>query len=105
MRLSSTQVQGIVKGLLLYLQDHSAQLRLYGSRVDDQLKGGDIDLLLIVSGQQQAKLTGEKHVILTAIKKNIGEQKIDLLIATEGMLTEDPFLQLIYPKSIVLHQF
>jgi len=55
------------------------KLYLFGSRVDDNKKGGDIDLFLeseeAVDMQTQIKF-------LTATYKNITQRKIDLLIKT-----------------------
>jgi uncharacterized protein len=54
----------------------SASVFLFGSRVFDGLKGGDIDLLVL--GERQ--LTGkEKRGIKIAFYKKFGEQKIDIV--------------------------
>ena len=45
MRLTAEQIKGIISAVTTYLQSY-AELRLYGSRVRDDLKGGDIDLLI-----------------------------------------------------------
>ena len=45
MRLSSEQTQKI-RQIVRELVGEKAQVRLFGSRLDDQRKGGDVDLLL-----------------------------------------------------------
>ena len=45
---------------------------------------------------------GQKHLILARMKELIGEQKIDLKIAEVDEIKTDPFLQIIFPKSISL---
>lgn len=45
MRLSHIQINRIVAAITPFIQQ-STQLRLYGSRVDDALRGGDIDLMV-----------------------------------------------------------
>ena len=71
MRLEQKEVNAIIQALNLYIHEKS-ELRLYGSRVRDDLKGGDIDLLLLIEDQQLAqKLLSEKHYVLSEIKKNI----------------------------------
>ena len=55
---------------------------MYGSRVNDQLKGGDIDLLLLVEKAALAEeLREKKHIILASIKKRLGDQKIEMKTA------------------------
>lgn len=54
------------------------QIYLFGSRVDDSKKGGDIDLYIetdIKDGLLEKKIS-----MLTSLYKTIGEQKIDLII-------------------------
>jgi predicted nucleotidyltransferase len=105
MRLTTNQIEGIILALAPFAAP-PAELRLYGSRVRDDLKGGDIDLLLIVETEVAANTFLEnKHILLSAIKKNIGDQKIDLTIAFQKQVAQDAFLQMVFPKSIILHQW
>jgi hypothetical protein len=106
MRLNEKEVAGIVEALGIFLINGPAELRLYGSRVDDQAKGGDIDLLVIFEDQESAaKLIYKKPEILVAMKKLLGERRIDLKIAAVAELNEDPFLKTVFPKSILLHRY
>jgi len=54
------------------------ELYLFGSRVDDTQKGGDIDLLIVPDSLQD--ITAKKISFLVALKRSIGEQKIDVVI-------------------------
>ncbi len=54
-------------------------LYLFGSRLDDTQKGGDIDLY-IVPPRNIPNLTERKIDFLVALKSTIGEQKIDVVI-------------------------
>ena len=45
MRLTAKQV-GVIRGVVSDLAGEAAVVRLFGSRIDDQAKGGDIDLLV-----------------------------------------------------------
>ncbi len=57
-----------------YLPD--AAVYLIGSRVNDKLKGGDIDILVIA----EKELTGQdKRDIKLSFYKEFGEQKIDIV--------------------------
>jgi len=106
MRLIKSEITGLTQAIADNLGDISAELRLFGSRVDDSLKGGDIDLLLIVSNDNDRdQVVYNKHYILADMKTNIGDQKIDLKITTEHELKTDPFLKSIYPSSLQLKVF
>jgi uncharacterized protein len=74
MRLNEKEIS-VIKSVVKEF-DSKAEVKLYGSRVDDAKKGGDIDLLIISN-----KITfSEKLSILIKLKENIGDQKIDILI-------------------------
>ncbi|MBS0290168.1 MAG: nucleotidyltransferase domain-containing protein [Proteobacteria bacterium] len=104
MRLTKQEVSGIVDAIEKHLTTTKiGELRLYGSRVDDTQKGGDIDLLLIMPTiEYKRKLFENKHKILSDLKENIGERKVDLLICAKQDIVDDPFVNLIYPSSILL---
>lgn len=56
---------------------HSGNVYLFGSRVDDTKKGGDIDLYLEVA--DSSDLFERKVKFLAKIKRELGEQKIDVV--------------------------
>lgn len=104
MRLTSQEVKNLIKALDKFIGKNAAELRLFGSRTNDQLKGGDIDLLLLIHDPQlKYDLIMRKHYLLAEIKFLLGDQKIDLKIADNTEVQTDSFLQLIYPKSILLN--
>lgn len=55
MRLNERQRLGILDALQETFPDVQGKLKLYGSRAQDELKGGDIDLCLIVETNQEAE--------------------------------------------------
>jgi len=74
MRLSTTEIQAIRD--VVRLHDPDARIRLFGSRVNDRLMGGDIDLLILSD-----KLTyRDKLKIRYQLKDRLGNQKFDLII-------------------------
>ena len=104
MRLTQTEVNSLVLAITPFLQERNAELRLYGSRVNDNLKGGDLDLLLLVENTDVAHILQlQKHNLLAAMKKHLGERKIDLKVATHASIASDTFLTLIFPESMILH--
>lgn len=103
MRLTKHEVQAVIAGVYKFTTPEVTELRLFGSRTDDSAKGGDIDLLLIAnSNSTKIFLLENKLSMLIAIKNILGEQRIDLKIASLKELHSDPFLRLIYPQSILL---
>lgn len=93
MRLSEGERKSI-KNIILEL-DPQANIYLFGSRVDDKKKGGDIDLLVISS------LITDKNrrEIKLKLYDAIGEQKIDLLIAAD---TKEPFVRIALEGGVPL---
>ena len=53
------------------------EIYLFGSRIDDNQKGGDIDLYLKL--KDKTNLFRKKLKFLAKIKKELGEQKIDIV--------------------------
>ena len=56
----------------------NGKIYLFGSRVDDTKKGGDIDLY--ISTQDKKNLSYKKIQFLAKLKREIGEQKIDVVL-------------------------
>ena len=74
MRVKKIQAEYLKMAIKDYLAD--AAVYLIGSRANDKLRGGDIDILVI--GEKE--LTGqEKRNIKLSFYKEFGEQKIDIV--------------------------
>jgi predicted nucleotidyltransferase len=74
MRLSQSERQAILGAI--GSQDPQADVYLFGSRVDDGARGGDIDLLVLSRRiDLMAKLD-----ILGDLHRRLGERKIDLCV-------------------------
>ncbi|MBC8186514.1 nucleotidyltransferase domain-containing protein [candidate division KSB1 bacterium] len=75
MRLKQFEIDAIKSSLKQF--DNNAKVYLFGSRIDDSKRGGDIDLLIISD-----KIDFDKKLkLLIKIKQLIAEQKIDLVVA------------------------
>ena len=94
MRLSAKEIK-VLKDTLKSMSDE-AKIYLFGSRVDDAKKGGDIDLLVVSN-----KLT-KKDLRKLRIEffKYFGEQKIDIVL-DDGSFSE-PFAWMIFKKAVLL---
>lgn len=63
---------------------------LFGSRVDEQRMGGDIDLYVEPDIQNPAELVEAKLHFLLDLHKKLGEQKIDVVIRRKAFNEELP---------------
>ncbi len=81
MRLSPQVQTDIVQTFRQFFaaDDH---LWLFGSRVDDAKRGGDIDLYIETKEIDTDKLRDQKIKFLVSLERKIGEQKIDVVIKT-----------------------
>lgn len=75
--------------------DSNVEIFLYGSRVDDNERGGDIDILCFSTRIDRPMIRAIKRRIID----QLGEQKIDLLVEKD---LEKPFTRLIMQHAIPL---
>lgn len=93
MRLRKSEKESIVKAIKNI--DPESKIYLFGSRTDDSLKGGDIDLLIVSD-----KLTyDDKLAIKKSFFSEIEEQKIDIIISQSG---DEPFVKMIFDQAVKL---
>ena len=82
MRLSLSEIETIVTLKDKYFNKND-KIYLFGSRVDDNKKGGDIDLFLEVEHQDE-KSYNKKLQFISNLQNHIGEQKIDLIVSYDN---------------------
>lgn len=75
--------------------DAEALIYLFGSRVDDAAKGGDIDLLVLSKKIDLMKKLG----ILAQLHQKLGERKIDIAVYPD---TSRPFPRMVMQKGVRL---
>lgn len=96
MRLQQYEIDSIIS-ITNTIFGLGSKVTLFGSRVSDELKGGDIDLF--IQPIQQDALIKKKIAFLVALKDKIGDQKIDVILAKDSSrLIEQEALK----KGIVL---
>ena len=79
MRLTEFEIKSIIESFWKYFK--TGDIYLFGSRVDDTQKGGDIDLY--IDTQDSDDLFEKKLQMIRDIKSKIGEQKIDVVISSD----------------------
>jgi len=79
MRLSPNQIQAIRDAATMAFGSGAA-VWLFGSRVDDAKRGGDIDLLVRPEPDLVGQTFARKIKMLTTLERLLGERKIDLVV-------------------------
>ncbi|MEA3359626.1 MAG: nucleotidyltransferase domain-containing protein [Thermodesulfobacteriota bacterium] len=93
MRLNPKEKQVILQAI--HSIDPHAKVYLFGSRVDDSGKGGDIDLLVF-----SRKISyGDKLTVKKNIFSVLDEQKIDLIVTKDGC---EPFVRMVTEQGVQL---
>jgi predicted nucleotidyltransferase len=78
MRLTPEQIEVIRQSTEEVFGAH-ARVRLFGSRLDDQARGGDIDLL-VESDQAIPEIPRKRLQLVARLQMRLGDQPIDVLI-------------------------
>lgn len=82
MRLSGEQREAI-RGEAQRVFGDDAEVRLFGSRVDDQARGGDIDLHIEAVGTPGELLDRELR-LRARLARRLGERRIDVVLHGRG---------------------
>ncbi len=80
MRISEETIKSILQ-IAEMVFGSEVSVYLFGSRVDDNKRGGDIDLYIKSNKIIQDKMN-KKIKFLLELKKKIGEQKVDLVVSS-----------------------
>lgn len=93
MRLKDYEMAAITSTIRSF--DNEACVYLFGSRVDDHKRGGDIDLLIM----SRILTPDDRRAIKTRLYELIGEQKIDIIGASDD---SDPFVKIALTTGVKL---
>ena len=90
MRLSELEIDAIKAAINKYFEQE-ARVYLFGSRVDEDKSGGDIDLYV------ETELTGQELIkaklqAMSEIQLRIGDRKIDIVTASSQQSTHVPLV-------------
>ena len=96
MRINKEEIKIIKTVILKYIK--GAKIYLFGSRIDDSKKGGDIDILV----ESKEKVSLKKQIkILSEFELNGISRKVDLVIKT-SLTQKTNFLTTIDKEKIVI---
>lgn len=99
MRLTENQIAAINQTAKKHF-GISAKVYLFGSRVDNNKKGGDIDLL--INSDETGRLTFQNKIqFLIDLKARIGDRKIDVVFDIKNRHSSN-FLNSIKRQSVEL---
>lgn len=109
MRLEDWEIEGMISAIEYIFRKNEIPIKdtalyLYGSRVDDQKRGGDIDLILRVSDSIFKQVKDKYLDINFQMQRRIGEQKIDFLILNLDP-PQDPFHRLALKTAVLIKQW
>lgn len=76
MRLQSKEIQTILR-VAKDIYGDGVKVYLFGSRLNDTKRGGDIDLLVRTEGEKKGVLARIR--MIARLKHYLGEQKIDVI--------------------------
>ena len=93
MRLTNIEISTIKSIIKSY--DKDASIRLFGSRVDDTKRGGDIDLIVL---SHKLKY-GDKLLIRSELKEHLGDRKIDIIISS---CPKTAFMRMAWEEGVAL---
>lgn len=80
MRLTPEQIHTI-KSTAQAVLGEGTVVSLFGSRLDDSRRGGDIDLYIDCQPMSPAEQLDAKLHLLVQLKRQLGDQKIDIVFA------------------------
>ena len=93
MRITTSEISNLLSSIKCF--DEDADVYLFGSRVDDDKRGGDIDIAILSN-----KIDLKKKIdIKFNFFNDFGEQKLDIVIIDNE---NQPFWQYIKEKAILL---
>ncbi len=90
MRINENEIT-VIQGAVARHFSADARVYLFGSRVDDGKKGGDIDLL-VESALSGVELQEARLNTMSSIQLALGDQKIDI-VAIKSVETPESLIQ------------
>ena len=101
MRLTPQQ-QSTIRTAVAETFGENATIWLFGSRVDDNKRGGDIDLLIETKELDVTTIVRSELALLTKLQMKLGEQKIDVLVDYPSRKYKPPIFTIAKQLGVLL---
>jgi predicted nucleotidyltransferase len=101
MRLTEQQ-RGIIRTTITETFGAETRVWLFGSRVDDNQRGGDIDLLIETDQNDVEAIVRAEISFLSRVQSKLGEQKIDVLLDYPSRKIRPPIFSVARQTGILL---
>lgn len=101
MRLTPEQIATLKAATAEYFGT-DASVSLFGSRVDDSKRGGDIDLLIQTCKDNMTEIVRSEIAFLADVKMKLGDQKIDILVNYPSRKTHPPIFEIARKTGVTL---
>ena len=101
MRLTHEEI-ATIKAMAIKHFGQDAIVLLFGSRVDDSKRGGDIDLLIQTSKDKPAEMVRSEIAFLADLKVELGDQKIDVVLDYPARKTHPPIFEIARKTGVLL---
>ena len=101
MRLSEQQCS-IIRTAVAENFGLDANVWLFGSRVDDSKRGGDIDLYIEAATDDADEIVAAKLRFLVTLYKKLGDQKIDVVVRRQSFKENLPIYEIAKKTGVKL---
>lgn len=101
MRLTSNEIN-IIKECFQAQFGEKDHLWLFGSRADDNARGGDIDLYIETESETLKEAFNKKFEFILSLNMRLGEQKIDIVLNVLTLKNDLPIYQIAKETGIQL---
>ncbi len=81
MRLDEGQ-RRVIRETVRQRLGREAEVYLFGSRLDDAARGGDIDLLVVLPGEPDAGRAVAASQLEAALQRRLGGRQVDVILLT-----------------------
>ncbi|PKO82929.1 MAG: DNA polymerase III subunit beta [Betaproteobacteria bacterium HGW-Betaproteobacteria-11] len=99
MRLTSGQI-ALIRNTVAGIAGPEASVKLFGSRLDDKARGGDIDLLVeLPHPVQNAPLLASR--LEARLERRLGGRKVDVVLAAAN-ITRQPIHEIAAKEGVPL---
>lgn len=101
MRLTQQEIQ-IIKSTVNEVMGEQAKVWLFGSRVDDNKRGGDIDLLVQADLFDPMDRVRKKSRLWAKLQYRLGDQRIDIILTAAKPEEQQPIEQIAKQTGLLL---